>query len=239
MKKMVGINIGSYAFNAVSKQITFSGITNLIKEQILVITNVTDNIIIYAFADITKGGSLSGDILTLDYDTSAMGNSDNLQIWIWHSTNQSGAQEVNIVDKSDIGKVASVSSAGCLYVFAPPPETPPDKTSVRKTELGLVSGSSHSDNEYVIPNGETLKLQRFTCSAEGDINKYSKSLLYYAPSGSIDGTEEVLALSYLGDTFTTNLSEEFVGNGTKKIIMRRERMDAGEREMYARWVGYY
>lgn len=239
MKKIVGINVGDYSFNAVSKQVTFIGISGLTLDQIIIITNVTDNILIYNFMDPVKGGSLVGSVLTLDYDTSGMGNSDNLQIYIWHTYNDSGAREVNIVDKSDNSKVVKVDDSGNLYTIIVPPETPAGKTQVTRISLGLVGGSTYLDDEYIIPSGETLVLQRFICSAEGDINKYSKALLYYAPSGSIDGTEEVLALSYLGDTFVTSLNEEYLGNGTKKIIMRRERMDAGEREMFARWVGYY
>lgn len=44
------------------------------------ITNVTDGIIIYQFNDVTKNGTVSGNILTLTYDTTAMGDSDTLMI---------------------------------------------------------------------------------------------------------------------------------------------------------------
>jgi hypothetical protein len=83
MKKLVGEEVGSYSFNAATRQITISGIDRLDLEQFLLITNVTRNIIIYNFADPSLGGTLSGSVLTLTYDTSvAMSNTDRLQIFI-------------------------------------------------------------------------------------------------------------------------------------------------------------
>jgi len=55
-------------------------------DSILLITNVTDNIIIYNFADPTKGGTVSDNVLTLTYDTSSMSNTDKLLIFYDDST---------------------------------------------------------------------------------------------------------------------------------------------------------
>jgi hypothetical protein len=76
------ILVENYTFNSRSKQVTLTDYTSLDLESILLITNVTDNIIIYNFADPAKGGAVSGNVLTLDYDTSAMSNGDSLQIFI-------------------------------------------------------------------------------------------------------------------------------------------------------------
>ena len=52
------------------------------------ITNVTDGVIIYNFADPTRGGSvtyeslLNETTLTLDFDTSSMDASDSIQIFL-------------------------------------------------------------------------------------------------------------------------------------------------------------
>jgi hypothetical protein len=81
MKKLVT----SYTFVAASKTVQSSEFTSL--KNILLITNVTDNIIIYNFADATKGGTFSGSTVTLTYDTSSMSNSDDLQIFIDDATN--------------------------------------------------------------------------------------------------------------------------------------------------------
>lgn len=76
------ILVQNYTFNASSGEITFTDYTSVDLESILLITNVTDNIIIYNFSDPSKGGSLSGNILNLNFDTSGMSNTDNLQIFI-------------------------------------------------------------------------------------------------------------------------------------------------------------
>lgn len=81
MKQLVGIDQGSFVFDKDAKTITFSGI-DIVQEQILLITNTSDQILIYSFADPNIGGILVGNVLTLDYDTSSMSNTDRLQIYV-------------------------------------------------------------------------------------------------------------------------------------------------------------
>lgn len=76
------ILVENYTFNAGTRQITLTDYTSVNLESFLLITNVTDNVIIYNFADPAKGGTVSTNILTLDYDTTAMSNGDTLQIFI-------------------------------------------------------------------------------------------------------------------------------------------------------------
>jgi hypothetical protein len=76
------ILINNYTFNSTTKQIALTDYTSVDLEAFLLITNVASNIIIYNFADPAKGGTVSGNILTLDYNTASMSNTDNLQIFI-------------------------------------------------------------------------------------------------------------------------------------------------------------
>jgi hypothetical protein len=71
-----------YTFNAATKQITFNTTDVVSLNQVLVITNVTDNVIIYNFADPAKGGAIANNVLTLTFDTTAMSNADSLQIFL-------------------------------------------------------------------------------------------------------------------------------------------------------------
>lgn len=71
-----------YTFNAASKQITFNTTTVIGLSQLLIITNVTTNTIVYNFADPNAGGTITNNVLTLDYNTTLMNNSDNLQIFL-------------------------------------------------------------------------------------------------------------------------------------------------------------
>jgi hypothetical protein len=88
-KVLIGRDLGGYTFNKVSKTITFSGF-NCSLDGLLMVTDVTNNTIIYQFNDPAKGGSLVNNTLTLDYDTNvvAFSNNDNLQIFYWSEAPQ-------------------------------------------------------------------------------------------------------------------------------------------------------
>jgi hypothetical protein len=78
--------ITNYTFDASEQTITFSDYTSILLESVLIITNVTDNIIIYNFAGTGKGGSVTDNTLTLTYDTTGMDDGDDLQIYYDDST---------------------------------------------------------------------------------------------------------------------------------------------------------
>jgi hypothetical protein len=77
MKKL----ITNYTFNAAAQTITFVDQTSIDLESVLLITNVTSNVIVYNFANPAQGGSVAGNVLSLDYNTTSMSNSDALQIY--------------------------------------------------------------------------------------------------------------------------------------------------------------
>lgn len=97
MKQLLATDTpGSYTFNKTAKTVTFSGLRQSITlANILLITNVTANTIIYNFADSTKGAvSFNNNILTLDYDTSAMANTDVLQIFLDLPSNEESLHDL-------------------------------------------------------------------------------------------------------------------------------------------------
>ena len=75
------ILIPNYTFDKTAKTVTFTDYTTIRLDSLLLITNVTDNVIIYNFANPLLGGTVSGNILTLTYNTSSMDNADKLQIF--------------------------------------------------------------------------------------------------------------------------------------------------------------
>jgi hypothetical protein len=62
--------------------VTIVGMPTFGIEQFLTIVNATDQIMIYCFADPSLGGSLSGNTLTLTFDTTAMSATDELQVYM-------------------------------------------------------------------------------------------------------------------------------------------------------------
>lgn len=120
-KQLIGVNLGAYTFDATNKQVTLSGIDPLTLDQILLITNVTTNTIIYNFADSTLGGSISANVITLTYDTTSMNNTDILQVFVEYPD---AAQPTAFSITGPSGFVADVTNSKQLKVSTPPP-TPP------------------------------------------------------------------------------------------------------------------
>lgn len=85
MKHLLGTDItGSYTFNPGAKTVAFSGLPqNITLSNILLITNVTRNTIIYNFADTATGAvSFNNNVLTLTYNTASHSASDVLQVFL-------------------------------------------------------------------------------------------------------------------------------------------------------------
>lgn len=76
------LRLTSPTFDASAKTIVHSSFSDITLAGIQLIVNVTDQIIIYNFADSTKGGTLSTDTLTLEYDTTSMSDTDELMILV-------------------------------------------------------------------------------------------------------------------------------------------------------------
>lgn len=77
---MSAIIVDQYTFSASAKTITFPQYSNLRLEGVKLITNLNTGTIIYQFNDVAKKGTVSSNILTLVYDTTAMSNTDKLMI---------------------------------------------------------------------------------------------------------------------------------------------------------------
>ena len=77
MKKKI-IN---YIFNAAAGTIVLTDYETINLDGLLLITNVTDNILMYNFADSSNHASVSGNIISLSYNTTAMSDTDEIQIF--------------------------------------------------------------------------------------------------------------------------------------------------------------
>src|SRR3990167_2460505 len=79
---MAKLRLTGATFSAVAKTVTHTSFSDVTLAGIQLIINVTDQIIIYSFADTAKGGTLSTDTLTLEYDTTSMSDTDELMILV-------------------------------------------------------------------------------------------------------------------------------------------------------------
>jgi len=111
----------SYTFDKSAKTITFTDYATIRLDSIRLVINVEDNIVLYNPAKANTGGSVLNNVLTLDYDTSAMSNTDKLQI-IYNNEDLKASQALqqDIVDLMEavhtlahrLEALASVMNAG-------------------------------------------------------------------------------------------------------------------------------
>lgn len=81
--------IANYTFNAAGKTITLSDFGTVRLDRLALITNVTNNVILYNFADPTLGATVSSNVITLvGANTTGMSNTDKLQIIYDSSTSE-------------------------------------------------------------------------------------------------------------------------------------------------------
>ena len=144
----------------------------------------------------------------------------------------------NLVRITDGINKISVTASGELKVATPTPATPSGRTVVLQSFRSDVSGTN--TQTYIIPNGETLTLQYVQVGAEDNDSSASRIALYYAPNGTLDGNETILANFYVNGTNATSfIDQDFVGDGIKAIILERARLGGGTAEMFGKWQGYY
>lgn len=74
--------VKNYTFVPATREITITNLAEIKLEQLLIITNVENNTMIYNFANPVLGASVAGNVITLDYNTASMSASDRLQIFI-------------------------------------------------------------------------------------------------------------------------------------------------------------
>lgn len=72
--------IKNYVFNPAAKTITLPDFKGIDPARLALITNVTDGIILYNFADPFRGASVAGNVITLAYNTTGMSSTDSIRI---------------------------------------------------------------------------------------------------------------------------------------------------------------
>lgn len=114
--------------------------------------------------------------------------------------------------------------------------TPVDTVAVSQTARSSISSSS--DTIYTITNGKTLVIQLFEAGAEANSIGGSQVLLFEDPNGDLSVLNLISAIYVNGSSFQNSVTDEFVGNGTRRIVMRRNPLAGGSREIYGRWKGF-
>jgi hypothetical protein len=99
MKKVI-LEDSKYTFDASAKTLTFT--EDIILQHLLLVTNITSNQIIYNFACDGYGGTLSGKVVTLEYDTTSMLDTDTLTVMYYMEEYPVESEQIEILKNLDI-----------------------------------------------------------------------------------------------------------------------------------------
>lgn len=161
MKKL----IESYSFDASARQVTLTNYNPVVLDRLLMITNVTDNIIIYVFNDSAKGATVATNVITLVYDTTAMDDADKLQIF-YDDVPSTGTSTNVASSATNVTLLAANTSRFGATVFN-------DSTSVLYLKLGATASATSytvkmdAGDYYESPHGYTGIIDGIWSSANG------------------------------------------------------------------------
>jgi hypothetical protein len=123
---MAKIIVESYSFDASAKQITFSTYSAISIERVLLVVNITDNVIIYNFSNPSLGGTAATNVLTLTYNTTTMDDADKLMVFYddpkpataTHTNVAGSASNVTLLaaNKNRVGATIYNDSSATLYL---------------------------------------------------------------------------------------------------------------------------
>ena len=157
--------IKDYIFDPTNKNVVFNNYDKIDLERVLLITNVTDNVIIYNFANPEAGGHVvNNNILNLQYDTTTMSNTDKLQIF--YEVDAAPAKEATQADMyelmysvysavKDLSALVSTISGGAMRVSTTTPvaiSTMPNVSVTNGVNVSNVSNFGVANSNTLIPN---------------------------------------------------------------------------------------
>lgn len=135
------------------------------------------------------------------------------------------------------GRIAEVDNQNRLLVSLDAPATPVNITRVQHTQFSEINEDSSVDTYYTITNAKTLKIEYLRGSSED--NETNSCISLYYDSDGTGNNLELLAVGFTsGTSFEYNINREFVGDGIKRILLRRERLDEGDRQIFGQFAGY-
>ncbi len=160
--------ITNYTFDASAQTITFNDYTSIELERLTLITNLTDGVIIYQFNNVAKGGTVTGNVLTLTLDTTAMDDADDLQIFYEVDTalSPSGAQIIGTARDRFFDNFADYDTVNTWEEV---------QVGTGMTVTGPLGGAAAGSSPYLrissgtTANQKTILLSRATFSAPFDL----------------------------------------------------------------------
>lgn len=145
-----------------------------------------------------------------------------------------GDFEVRLVDK-DSQIPVKIDGNGRLLV-SQEQSAPPASDSIQQVVKGNISGET--DSFYTITNGKTLTITLFQAGAQEVVSGGSKVEIYEDVNGNLSVLTLIAVLYVNGNSAQVNVNQEFIGDGTNRIVLRRTTFGGGSREVFGRWSGF-
>lgn len=131
---------------------------------------------------------------------------------------------------------AKVSSGGALRVESTV-TAPAESTVITKENFADIATTSGTDTIYTITNGETLTIQLISAGSEASTGG-SVTELFEDPNGDLSVLNRIETVFNNGDSASIVIDRDFVGDGTRRIVMRQRGYTSAAREMFGRWQGF-
>jgi len=131
----------------------------------------------------------------------------------------------------------AINSDGSINTAIINPPAPVDATPVNISAFGDVASTAGVDTYYTITNAKTLTIQTLLAGAEYEVSG-SIVELFYDPNGDLTVLTRISTIFVNATSDTAPVQQIFIGNGTRRIVLRRRGFGASAREMFAQWFGY-
>lgn len=108
-----------------------------------------------------------------------------------------------------------------------------------QTLLARSGLSGVEEDVLVIPSGEEMIIRKFIAGGEASADG-AKAEIWYQPNGDATGEIFLEAIYHNGETIPLNDLAHVVGpgNGTERVVIRRENLSGGTIESFARFSGW-
>lgn len=143
-----------------------------------------------------------------------------------------------VIEDSESLVNMKVNDDGSINVVNIAATTPDAGTQVIVENFGTIATTSGTDTVYTITNGTTLTLQTFI-SGSASTSGGSACDLFEDPNGDLTVLNRIETIYTDGSTSPLPVGQEFVGDGTRRIVMRQRGVSSSSgREMFSRWQGF-
>jgi hypothetical protein len=171
------------------------------------------------------------------YNTAALAASPTSSEFHWiRLLDQSGTRTTIVgIDDNNIFRQVRVNTAGRLLVSQEPPTPPAATTPVKISAKDVMSATV--DTFYTITSGKTLTIQRLSAGAQSS-NSGHIIELYEDPNGDLSVLNIIDDIYVNGSSSQKDLLGDFIGDGTRRILLRRRAFGGGNNDVTGIWQGY-